>query len=422
MRVLLLGGGGREHALAWALDRGGSVEAVITTPGNPGIAALGPTLAGVPITDADAVAEAAAETRADLVVVGPEAPLAAGIADALRAKGVPTFGPGGAAARMEASKAFAKDIMAAAGVPTAASAAHDDPAAALADLDRREPPFVIKADGLAAGKGVLVTTDRSEARAWIGRCYDGDFGDAGSTVVIEDFLDGPELSVFALCAGGDATAFGAARDHKRLGDGDRGPNTGGMGCFSPVPDVDEDAVGDVIDRIVRPVLGALGARGIDYRGFLYAGLAITEEGPSVVEFNVRMGDPEAQVIMPLLATDPAPLFAAVADGRLPDEPIRWRTGAAVDVVLAAAGYPEGPRRGDRISGVDTLADRDDVVVFHAGTARDDEGELVTAGGRVLNVVGLGDGLARARAAAYDAVDSIHFDGMQVRRDIAGAPA
>lgn len=418
MRVLLLGGGGREHALAWALARGGTVDTVVTAPGNPGIAEVGPVVSSS-ITDADAVARTAVEAGVDLVVVGPEAPLAAGVADALRNKGVPTFGPGRAAARMEASKTFAKEIMAAAGVPTAQATAYHDPAAALADLDGREPPFVIKADGLAAGKGVLVTAERSEARAWVDRCFDGGFGDAGSTVVIEDFLDGPELSVFALCAGGDAVAFGAARDHKRLRDGDEGPNTGGMGCFSPVPEVDDGAVGDVLDRIVRPVLGALVDRGIDYRGFLYAGLAITHDGPSVVEFNVRMGDPEAQVIMPLLVSDPAPLFAAVADGALPPEPIEWRPGAAVDVVLAAAGYPEGPRRGDRISGVDGLADRDDVVVFHAGTARDDAGGLVTAGGRVLNVVGLGEGLAEARTAAYEAVDRIHFDGMQVRRDIAG---
>ncbi|MDX1689710.1 MAG: phosphoribosylamine--glycine ligase [Acidimicrobiia bacterium] len=415
MRVLLLGGGGREHALGAALVEGGSVDRLTSWPGNPGLAGLGPTITDRSPADPTAVVEEAA--GADLVVVGPEAPLAAGVADALRAKGIPALGPGADGARLEASKAFAKEVMADAGVPTAASTTHTDRATALADLDGREPPFVVKADGLAAGKGVLVTWDRDEALDWVDRCLAGDFGPAGTTVVIEDFLDGPELSVFALCAGGDAVAFGAARDHKRLRDGDEGPNTGGMGCFSPVPEAGPEAVGEILDAVVRPVLGALADRGVDYRGFLYTGLVITHHGPSVLEFNVRMGDPEAQVILPLLATDPGPLFASVAEGSLPTEPLAWHGGAAVDVVLAADGYPESPRRGDPITGVEAAAARPGVRVFHAGTARDGDA-LVTAGGRVLNVVGTGADLDTARAAAYAAVDDVSFAGRRFRRDIA----
>ncbi len=413
MRVLLLGGGGREHAMAWHLDRGADVT---SAPGNPGMAELGPVLPGLTITEPAAVAEAAANF--DLVVVGPEAPLAAGVADAVGAAGVPVLGPSRAAARLESSKSFAKDVMRAAGVSTAAGESFTEATGALGMLRTMTPPYVVKADGLAAGKGVLVTDSRDEAEAWVHRCIDGGFGAAGRTVVVEEHLAGREVSVFALCSGDTVVPLAPARDYKRLGDGDTGPNTGGMGAYSPVDDLPGGLVDDVVDRVMRPVLAELAARGIAYRGFLYAGLMLTAAGPKVLEFNCRLGDPETQVVLPRLDADFATLAMATATGELTADRLAWHPTAAVDVVLAAPGYPTATRTGDPIDGVKKAADVPGVLVFHAGTALRD-GTLVTAGGRVVNVVGTGPTRAAARECAYDAAALIEFDGRQQREDVAG---
>ena len=415
MRVLLLGGGGREHALGWKLAQSSLLTELISAPGNPGLATIG-EVAEVNPADPDVVAVLAAERDVDLVVIGPEAPLAAGVVDALDAAGIPAFGPTAAGARVEASKSYAKEVMARAGVPTAAAEVFTDVDAAAAHLDSIDAPYVVKADGLAAGKGVLVTSDLEAAKAWAGACLSGTFGEAGATVVIEDHLDGREVSVFALVDGERALPLAPARDYKRLRDGDEGPNTGGMGSFSPVADLPDGFVGHTIAGVIEPVLAALAADGVSYRGFLYAGLMLTDDGPKVLEFNCRMGDPEAQAVLPRLDEDLLELLAAGASGALPDRPLRWSDGAAVDVVLAAPGYPVTPEQGLPIKGVVDAEGRDDAEVFHAGTA-DADGQLVTAGGRVLNVVGLGDTVAHARAAAYAAASEIEFAGMQMRTDI-----
>ncbi len=412
MRVLLLGGGGREHALGAALATSGAD--LRSAPGNPGLADLGQCLPGVAITDPEAVADAA--EGCDLVVVGPEAPLAAGVVDELARRGIPALGPTKAAARLESSKWYAKQVMQGAGVATAPAAAFDDLQAAIAHLRSVAPPYVVKADGLAAGKGVVVTRDLTEAEAWAGRCLDGDFGAAGRIVVIEEFLAGPEVSVFALCSGTSAVPLAPARDYKRLGDGDTGPNTGGMGSYSPVADLPAGLVDDAVTTVIQPVLAHLAAAGTPYLGFLYVGLVLTDDGPQVLEFNCRLGDPEAQVVLPRLSDD----FAALALGCARGEPLpaslRWRPGAAVNVVLAAPGYPEAPRRGLAIEGVEKAAEVPGASVLHAGTARAD-GALVTAGGRVLNVVGAGADVATARERAYEAAVLIEFEGRQFRSDI-----
>ncbi len=390
-------------------------------PGNPGLAELATIVDGVSPTDPGAVAAIARLHRVDLVVVGPEAPLAAGVVDALEGVGIPAFGPSRAAARLEASKTFAKEVMAAAGVPTAAAHTFDDPSAARAHLEAVEGPYVVKADGLAAGKGVLVTDDRSEALAWVTRCFGGGFGEAGARVVIEEYLEGPELSVFAVCSGRESAVLEPARDYKRLAEGDAGPNTGGMGSFSPV-ELPAGLVGEVVERVIRPTLHRLADDGTPYLGFLYAGLALTRDGPKVIEFNVRLGDPETQVVLPRLESDLLAVIVSALEGRLGAEPLVWSPRAAVNVVLASAGYPESPRSGDVIHGLEAAAACDDVLVFHAGTARDDRRRLVTAGGRVLSAVGLGDDLEAARTRAYEAVDLIRWEGMQYRRDIGRPPA
>jgi phosphoribosylamine--glycine ligase len=412
MRVVLVGSGGREHALGWKLASDPSVDELVSLPGNPGLAELGPTLPGVSPLDPMAVAQACRDAAADLVVIGPEAPLAAGVVDALQANGIPAFGPTRAAARLESSKSFAKEVMAGAGIPTASSRTFTDPAAARGFLSGSPGPYVVKADGLAAGKGVLVTDERSEAVEWVDRCFGGGFGDAGSRVVIEDFLAGPELSVMAICAGGRAVLLPPARDYKRLLDGDRGPNTGGMGAFAPVglPDV---LAGDLVERVFEPTLDAMAEIGCWYTGFLYAGLVLTDAGPQVLEFNCRLGDPETQVLMPLLQSDLAAVLAAATAGDVESLDMKWSDETAVDVVLAAAGYPRDPRRGDAITGWEEPGD---AHVFHSGTAVG-EGGLVTAGGRVLNVVGVGADLPSARRRAYAAAARISFPGMQARRDI-----
>ncbi len=417
MKILLLGGGAREHALGWKLTQSPLLSSLVSLPGNPGLAELGPLVEGVPAAAPGAVAAVAKAQGIDLVIVGPEAPLAAGVVDALAAAGVPAFGPGRKAARLEASKSFAKEIMRRAGIPTAAAEVFTEPAAALAHLDGHAGPYVVKADGLAAGKGVLVTVDQEHAAAWVHRCFGGGFGTAGETVLIEEYLEGPELSIFALCDGKQAVPLAPARDYKRLGDGDAGPNTGGMGCYSPVLDLSGEVVAETMERVITPALAELAAEGTPYVGFLYAGLVLTAAGPKVLEFNCRLGDPETQVILPRLEDDLLELILAGVQGGLGSRNPRWSSAAAVDVVLAADGYPDHPRKGDVISGIDQAAAVPGVHLFHAGTARRN-GELVTAGGRVLNVVGTGASLAEARATAYQAASRISWSGKQFRGDIA----
>jgi phosphoribosylamine---glycine ligase len=416
-RVCVVGSGGREHALAVVLGR---TADVVVTPGNPGIA--GRTAEGHTITCVDTPAE---HIEADLYVIGPEAPLVDGLADRLRAAGHLVFGPGADGARLEGSKAFMKEVLAEAGVPTARFGVFSDPGAANAYLRTLPAPWVIKTDGLAAGKGVLVTESLDDAEADIAAKLSGDaFGDAGRRVVIEEGLTGPECSLLVLCDGQRLAPLAPAQDFKRLGDADQGPNTGGMGAYSPVPLVDAAMVDRLVDEAVAPLVGALRRRGIDYRGVLYAGLMLTPDGPKVLEFNVRFGDPEAQVVLPRLDGDLAALLAEVADGSLRTEP-RFFPDAAVCVVLASDGYPEAPRTGDVISGVGDAGSVEGVTVFHAGTAdtgADGVGTLVTSGGRVLGVTALAGTIGAARRRAYCGVSAISWPGMQSRSDIALAAA
>lgn len=403
MRVLVLGGGGREHALCLGLSRDPDVSGLWCTPGNPGIAAI----AAAP-ANSDPVA-AATEVEADLVVVGPEAPLVTGVADELRAAGFDVLGPSAVAARLEGSKAFAKQAMADAGVPTAGHWVASTPTAVAGVLEALAPPYVIKHDELAAGKGVLVTDDREEAERHA----------LGHRVVIEEFLDGPEASLFCLSDGEAVVPLIPAQDFKRVDDGDMGPNTGGMGAYAPLPWAPEDLVDEVVARVVRPIVDEMARRGTPFSGLLYVGLALTSRGIRVVEFNVRFGDPETQSVLALLDTPLGGLLHATATGRLSSHPpLRWRDGAAVTVVMAAQGYPASPRSGAPITGLEALADRPDVEVFHAGTAYDAEGRLVTSGGRVLAVTATGADIARAREQAYAAVEQIHIPGAHYRSDIA----
>lgn len=417
MRVLLVGGGGREHALGWKLAQSRIITDLIAVPGNPGFAQLGACIPGIDILDPKAVVDLALANAIDLVVIGPEAPLAAGVVDALTAAGIRAYGPTAAGARLESSKAFAKEIMGRAGVPTANSRTFTDVDEAIDYLETLEGPFVVKADGLAYGKGVLVTEDLIAAQGWARLCIGGEFGEAGSTVVIEDYLAGREVSVFAICDGTRALALEPARDYKRHLDGSKGPNTGGMGCYSPVADLPDDLVDRTINEIIEPVLATLAADGIQYRGFLYAGLVLTDDGPKVLEFNCRLGDPETQVLLTRLDEDLLEILASGAEGFLPDGPLRWHDRAVVDVVLTAAGYPDNAEVGRAISGVNEVNSIPNVQVFHANTRRTPEG-LVTAGGRVLNIVATGQTVAEARTLAYDAASHIHFGGIHYRRDIA----
>jgi phosphoribosylamine--glycine ligase len=411
VRVLVVGSGGREHALVRTLLRSPQAPEVLCAPGNAGIRRDARPL-DAPAGDPAALAAAARPAGVDLVVVGPEAPLVAGLADALRAAGVRCFGPLSAVARLEGSKAFAKEIMAAAGVPTAA---HRLVTTVEDGLDAVTGyPAVIKADGLAAGKGVVIAADEGEARAALeDMLVARRFGD--HPVVVEEFLAGEELSLLALCDGERAVPLAPARDYKRIGDGDTGPNTGGMGCYSPVPEA-EALVAEVIASVHQPVVEELARRGTPFHGVLYAGLMLSDAGAKVLEFNVRFGDPETQVVLPRLRSDLlALLLAATEPGGLAGTELEWDPRAAVCVVLASRGYPQSSSSGDPISGLDALPPG--VEVFHAGTAERD-GEVVTAGGRVLGVTALGDDRAAARAAAYAAADMIAFDGAQLRRDIA----
>ncbi|HWC09839.1 MAG TPA: phosphoribosylamine--glycine ligase [Acidimicrobiales bacterium] len=406
MRVCVVGGGGREHALAESLGR--TADEVVVTPGNAGIPGSTPA----PPEEVDA----------DLFVIGPEAPLVDGLADRLRAKGRRVFGPGADGARLEGSKAWMKQLLVEAGVPTARHCAFTDAERAVAYLRTLAPPYVVKTDGLAAGKGVLVTDSLDEAADDVAAKLAGRaFGAAGRTVVIEEGLSGPELSVLCLCDGIRAVALAPAQDFKRLGDGDSGPNTGGMGAYSPVPVAGPQAVDVVVERAVEPTLAALRARGIDYRGVLYAGLMLTAEGPKVLEYNVRFGDPEAQVVLPRFAGDLAALLAEAADGGLGSEP-EFHGDAAVTVVAAAGGYPAKPRTGDVLEGLEWGGDLPGGRVYYAGVARDETGRLVTAGGRVLAVTSLGATIAAAREAAYEAIVHVSWPGMQYRLDIAADAA
>jgi phosphoribosylamine--glycine ligase len=400
MRVLLVGSGGREHALGWKLASSSRVDELMSVPGNPGLADLGPVVEGISVTDVGAIAAMARVQRVDLVVVGPEVPLAAGVVDAVGALGIPVFGPTRAAARLESSKAFAKEVMTRAGVPTGESASFTELAGVKAHLERVEGPYVVKADGLAAGKGVLVTEDRMEAVAWAEHWL------GEGSVLVEEFLDGPEVSVFAVCTEDGAAALEPARDYKRLHDGDEGPNTGGMGSYSPVDDLPEGLVAETMSTVIEPTLAAMAERGNPFHGFLYAGLALTSKGPRVLEFNVRLGDPETQAILPRMETD----LVDVLEGTSPE----WSDDATVNVVLAAQGYPEAPVKGSAIDGLKAIPD--DVLVFHAGTKREGKKVLVD-GGRVLNLVGVGPDLAAARDRAYAAADVVRWSGMQFRTDI-----
>jgi phosphoribosylamine--glycine ligase len=417
--VVVVGSGGREHALARALCRSGAD--VVVTPGNPGMPATLPS--GIISCDT----RGAEEIPADLVVIGPETPLVEGLADRLRASGRLVLGPGADGARVEGSKAYMKDLLVAAGVPTARHWTISEVSEAEAILSELSPPYVIKTDGLAAGKGVLVTDDLAEALADVADKLAGrSFGDAGTTVVIEEGLTGPECSLIALCDGANAVPFAPAQDFKRALDGDEGPNTGGMGAYSPMPSVSAELVDELMAVAVTPTLVALNDAGVDYRGLLYAGLMLTPSGPKVIEFNVRFGDPEAQVILPRVTSDLVEVFTQAAQGALVDAPT-FSDKAAVTVVLAAAGYPAAPSTGAVISGLGPdgqLAEPiEGVTVFHAGTSRPDpDGPFVVSGGRVLTVTALAPTIAEARDTAYRAAKKIEFEGRQLRHDIAAAAA
>ena len=422
MRVLVLGSDVRAHALAWTLDNAASVDEVLAAPGNPGVAAMGKRCVPVDARDPAAVVRLAGEIAPDLVVVSAEEPLVHGVADALRTHGTLVFGPGADGARLEGSKAWMKAVLSEAGVPTARHAAFtaDQEDEALAFVERLPGFYVVKTDGLAGGKGVIVTESLDEARDAVRAYLSGQaFGDAGRTCVIEEGLTGPELSLLVVCNGSaDGWPLTPAQDFKRIGDGDRGPNTGGMGAYSPVPIAGPDVVADVMEHAIGPTLHALAARDITYRGVLYAGLMLTPEGLKVLEYNVRFGDPEAQAVLPRLASDLGQLCQDAAAGRADLDP-QFRDDACVTVVLASEGYPATPRTGDFIEGIDAAEELPGVTVFHAGTQQA-EGRVMTAGGRVLDVTAVATTLADARSRAYEAAGRISWPGMQYRRDIGAA--
>jgi phosphoribosylamine--glycine ligase len=416
MRILVIGSGGREHALSWAIAASPLADAVFCAPGNPGIEAEA-TCVPVAATDIRGILDLARRERIDFVVVGPEGPLAMGLVDRLEEAGIAAFGPSEAASALESSKGFTKDLCARYGIPTAAYRRFRDAEAARAYVRAKGAPIVVKADGLAAGKGVTVAETVAEALAAVDEALLGNrFGEAGAELVIEDFLAGEEASFFALVDGDSALPLSSAQDHKRVGDGDTGPNTGGMGAYSPAPCLTPALADEVMARIIRPTVAAMAAEGRPYKGVLYAGLMLTSEGPQLIEYNVRFGDPECQVLLPLLKSDLLPALIASRDGVLKHFDLRWEDEAALAVVLAAKGYPGEPLRGTEIGGLAEAAADPQVTIFHAGTRRDG-GRLVADGGRVLNVVARGPTVADAQRRAYQAVDRIHWPGGFCRRDI-----
>ena len=413
--ILLLGSGGREHALAYKLAESPRMGKLYIAPGNGGTASIGENVV-LDENDGAAVAAFATEHNCGLVVIGPEAPLVAGVADAVRAAGIPCFGPGAQGAQMEGSKLFSKQLMDRAGIPTAAYGSFTDEGTALAYVREQGAPLVVKADGLAAGKGVIVATELSQAEEAVRECFSGVFGAAGNTVVIEEMLTGPECSLLAFTDGVDVRPMATSQDHKRALEGDRGPNTGGMGVYSPVPIVTEEEHAEMC-RIMEATVAQLHAEGIDYRGCLYGGFMLTPQGPKVLEFNARFGDPETQVVLPRLKNDLVEVMLACAERRLNEVELSWRDDWAVSVVLTSAGYPGSYEKGKVITGIEDAAAMDGVTVYHAGTAVREDGAVVTNGGRVIDVTALAPTFVAARDLAYAACEKIDFEGKTYRRDI-----
>lgn len=417
MKVLLIGSGGREHALAWKIRQSPFLSKLYAAPGNAGIAEIAECVA-VPPEDLEGLVRFAREKEIDLTVVGPEASLARGIVDRFQAEGLKVFGPTQAAAEIETSKIFAKELMVRSGVPTAEFKIFNEAAQAKHYLVESEPPFVIKADGLAAGKGVVVASSCEEAVQVVTKFMEEkSLGESGARVIIEERLEGEELSVLVLTDGENIIPLASAQDHKRLLDRDRGPNTGGMGAYSPCPFLSQENFYKVLDKTIRPILQVMAKEGRPYRGVLYAGLMLTKNGPYVLEYNARFGDPETQAILPRLKSDLLPLLLEIAEGRFPHKELEWNEDYSLNVVLASAGYPENYQKGAVITGLETLAGKEDVFVFHAGAGRNERGELVTAGGRVLSVTALGTTLKAAQEKAYQAVYQIRFEGVHFRKDI-----
>lgn len=418
MNILVLGGGGREHAISWALAKSPRCTELYVAPGNGGTANIARNVKDLNAEDAQAVLAFAQDHNIELVVIGPEAPLVAGVADVLREAGIPVFGPDAQGAQLEGSKTYSKRFMDANGIPTARYQSFTDAASARAYCEELGAPLVVKADGLAAGKGVVVAETLDMALDAVEACFDGSFGDAGQTVVVEEMLTGPECSLLAFVSNGKAFCMAPAQDHKRAYDGDLGPNTGGMGVYSPVPIVTEEEMATMISIMEQSAAAtAKDPFENDYRGCLYGGFMLTPEGPKVLEFNARFGDPETQVVLPRLEGDLVNVMLAVAEGRPEDIVLSWSDKWAVSVVLASEGYPGSYEKGKVILGLEEAQDLDGVIVFHAGTALNPDGELITAGGRVLNVVALGDTFEEARNRAYEACELIKFEGVQYRSDI-----
>lgn len=418
MNILVLGGGGREHAISWALAKSPRCTELYVAPGNGGTANIARNVKDLNAEDAQAVLAFAQAHNIELVVIGPEAPLVAGVANVLREAGIPVFGPDAQGAQLEGSKTYSKRFMDANGIPTARYQSFTDAASARAYCEELGAPLVVKADGLAAGKGVVVAETLDMALDAVEACFDGSFGDAGQTVVVEEMLTGPECSLLAFVSNGKAFCMAPAQDHKRAYDGDLGPNTGGMGVYSPVPIVTEEEMATMISIMEQSAAAtAKDPFENDYRGCLYGGFMLTPEGPKVLEFNARFGDPETQVVLPRLEGDLVNIMLAVAEGRPEDIVLSWSDKWAVSVVLASEGYPGSYEKGKVILGLEEAQDLDGVIVFHAGTALNPDGELITAGGRVLNVVALGDTFEEARNRAYEACELIKFEGVQYRSDI-----
>ncbi|NLT16279.1 MAG: phosphoribosylamine--glycine ligase [Clostridiales bacterium] len=416
MKILVVGGGGREHAIVWKLSQNVKKPEIHCAPGNGGIASLaacGPIRA----TDVPAMVEYAKKERFDLVVVAPDDPLALGMVDRLEEAGIRAFGPNAAAARIEASKVFAKDLMKKYGIPTSGYRVFDSPEAALAHLAGCEYPTVVKADGLALGKGVIICRTEEEAKAAVRRIMvERAFGEAGARVIVEDYIEGPEVTVLCFVDGTHMVPMVSSQDHKPVFDGDRGPNTGGMGTFAPTPKYTPEVEDEVTRTILLPTVKAMALEGIPFKGVLYFGLMLTKDGPRVLEYNARFGDPETQAVLPLLKTDLIDIMEATIDGRLDAMQVQWEQGAAVCVVMASGGYPGAYEKGYEITGLDTLGDKDGIIVFHAGT-RVEDGRTLTAGGRVLGVTAVARDIAGAREKAYAAVERIRFTGAHYRRDI-----